>query len=106
MSKSLHASSLFFEKGNFSKQYIENDFMTFQSEDIARLIWEDFLDRGAKKLYYKYLFTKVSLYMSEDFIEKIRGVVELEYVNKDKEETKITLLNQWAEDDEPVKRYK
>ena len=78
--------------------------MTFQSEDIARLIWEDFLDRGAKKLYYKYLFTKVSLYMSEDFIDKIRGVVELEYVNKDKEETKITLLNQWAEDDEPVRR--
>lgn len=79
-----------------------NPFLSFESLDISHYIIDELLDRGAKRLYSKYLGEKISGHNGQYMIDVNRGVLQLELLSKDEGENQFTYINKWNEEDEPV----
>lgn len=90
-------------KCNFSYPLQNNDFLSFESIEIIDYITDDILERGAKKLYYKYLNENLPNHNGQYIIDINRGVLQIEMIKKEEGENQFTYINKWNEEEEPVK---
>ena len=89
-------------KPNISFSLQTNPLISFESVEVVDYFLNEVMNRGAKRLYHKYLSEKMSDHNGQYMVEINRGVLQLETLLKDEGENQFTYLNKWNEEEEPV----
>lgn len=85
-----------------STEIDSNPFLSFQSLDVVENILDEIYFLGGKKLYYKYLASKVPSHNGDYIISLNRNIINLETFPKDEGEDKYNYINKWNEEETPV----